>query len=59
MTEFYQRLISFLQKELPAVEKALEREESLPEQIRLQRIRALMRELLDLIQFYSKGKGIT
>lgn len=59
MTAFYQRLINFLHKELPAVESALEQEESLPEQIRLQRISAMMRELLDYAQFHSKGKGIT
>jgi hypothetical protein len=56
MTEFYHKLILFLQEQLPAVEKALKQEESLPEQIRLQRIRALMRELLDHAQFYSKGR---
>ncbi|MBU7028597.1 MAG: hypothetical protein HXS48_16805 [Theionarchaea archaeon] len=59
MTEFYQRLIYFLQKELPAVEEAINQEQSLPELIRLQRIRAMMKELLDHALFYSKGKGTT
>jgi len=59
MTEFYQRLIHFLQKELPAVEEAINQEQSLPEQIRLQRIRSMMKELLDHALFYNKGKGTT
>jgi hypothetical protein len=46
MTVFYQSLISFLQQELPAVAEAIEHE-SLSEQIRLQQIERLMRELLD------------
>jgi hypothetical protein len=59
MTDFYQRLIYFLQQELPAVERAIIQEESLPEQIRLQHIRAMMKELLDHAQFWGKGKGAT
>jgi len=59
MTDFYQRLSHFLQKELPAVEEAINWEQSLPEQIRLQRIRAMMKELLDYVLFYNKGKGTT
>jgi hypothetical protein len=47
MTAFYQSLISFLQQELPAVAEAIEQVESLPEQIRLQQIERMMRELLD------------
>jgi hypothetical protein len=47
MTAFYQSLISFLQQELPAVAKAIEQTESLSEQIRLQHIERMMRELLD------------
>ena len=54
--EFYQRLQSFLQKELTAVEKAIQKEESLVEQIRLERIRATMKELLDHAAFCTKGK---
>lgn len=53
--EFYQRLQSFLQKELTAVEEAIQKEESLVEQIRLERIRATMKELLDDIAFCAKG----
>jgi len=59
MTDFYENLIHFLQKELPAVEKAINREQSLPELIKLQRMRAMMKELLDHALFYNKGKGIT
>jgi len=59
MTEFYENLIHFLQNELPAVEKAINQEQSLPELIRLQRMRAMMKELLDHALFYSKGKGTT
>jgi hypothetical protein len=47
MTAFYQSLISFLQQELPAVAEAIEQAETLPEQIRLQQIERVMRELLD------------
>jgi len=59
MTEFYENLIHFLQKELPAVEEAINQEKSLPEQIRLQRVKAMMKELLDHALFYNKGKGTT
>ena len=52
-----QKLVEFLQEQLPAVEKAIEKEESLAEQIRLERIRAMMKELLDHAMVYKKGKG--
>jgi len=54
--EFYQKLQNFLQKELTAVEEAIQKEESLTEQIRLERIRAVMKELLDHVTFCTKGK---
>lgn len=46
-------------EEIVNPESALEQEEPLPEQIRLQRIRTMMRWLLDYARFHSKGKGIT
>ena len=54
--EFYQKLQGFLQKELTAVEKTIQEEESLAERIRLERIRATMKELLDHAAFCTKGK---
>ena len=53
----YQKLVDFLQEQLPAVEKAIEEEESLAEQIRLERVRAAMKELLDHAMVYRRGKG--
>jgi len=54
---FHQKLVDFLQEQLPAVEKAIAEEESLAEQIRLERIRAAMKELLDHAMVHEKGKG--
>jgi hypothetical protein len=56
MTAFHQDLISFLQQELPAVAEPIEQAESLSEQIRLQQIERLMRELLDYA-ISQDGKG--
>ena len=56
MKEFYETLIHFFEEELPAVERAIDQEKSLSEKIRLQRVRGMMKELLDLLQLYT-GKG--
>jgi hypothetical protein len=56
MTAFYQNLVSFLQQELPAVAEAIGQAEFLSEQIRLQQIERMMRELLDYA-ISQDGKG--
>lgn len=54
MKEFYENLIHFFEEELPALERAIDQENSLSEKIRLQRVRRMMKELLALAQLYTR-----